>query len=160
MEHLSGIWFSIFSGIFAAFAGFFGKVTFDSEVIDSISTLLDFKVRNFIESFLFEVFINNSGHLNLHNFTMHVMVLCHKIAHMFGLCLRIFNLFLSFDVFLQQGLDWAKSRKNWRFWFLKLLSNFTKVLNNKVIEQVAHWESYIVKERQTLIWTPKNDKKK
>lgn len=52
MEHLSGIWFSIFSGIFAAFAGFFGKVTFDSEVIDSISTLLDFKYHRILQAIL------------------------------------------------------------------------------------------------------------
>ena len=45
MENIAGLKFSVVSGLLAAFSGFFGKITFDSQIVDTISSKLQVGVR-------------------------------------------------------------------------------------------------------------------
>ena len=45
MENIAGLKFSVVSGLLAAFSGFFGKITFDSKIVDTISSKLQVGVR-------------------------------------------------------------------------------------------------------------------
>jgi len=66
MEIIAGLKHSVISGFFAALAGFFGKITFDSNVLDTISS--SFHVGPVICQLLFGLALVLSNILMLQNF--------------------------------------------------------------------------------------------
>jgi len=66
MENIAGLKFSVVSGLLAAFSGFFGKITFDSQIVDTISSKLH--VGPFVCQVLFGLALVLSNILMLQNF--------------------------------------------------------------------------------------------
>jgi len=66
MENIAGLKHSVISGFFAALAGFFGKITFDANVLDTISS--SFHVGPVICQILFGLALVLSNILMLQNF--------------------------------------------------------------------------------------------